>query len=109
MNIELVLQDGTVLSLEDASYGKHFVILCEDRQAFQDAWDTLTDDNLSEVIIMISGAVVQTITGLTLKGAQAVINPDDTITGHFYLDGGIYVSPSDDYSEAGRILLGEEE
>ena len=43
---------------------------------------------------------------MTLKSTQTIINPDNGLTGYFFMKGGEYLG--DEYSEAGRILLGEE-
>lgn len=109
MELKLVLKDGTEIELKDAGYAKHFVVVCEDNSAFQEIWNKLTKDNLSEVQITEDGNTVQIVTGLTLNGTQTITNPDGTVTGHFYLDGGEYVRLGDEYSEAAKILLGEEE
>ena len=107
MELKLILKDGTQIDLMDAGYTRHYVVKCADEAGFQEIWNKLTKENLSEIQITENGNTVHTITGSTLQGTQTVTNPDGTITGHFYLDGGEYVR--DDYSEAGKILLGEEE
>ena len=107
MGLQLILRDGSAIDIVEAGYTKHFVVICEDADAFKDLWDQMTDENLEEVQITDNGNTIHTITGMTLNGTQTVVNSDGTITGHFYMDGGEYVS--DEYSEAGRILLGEEE
>lgn len=109
MDLKLTLKDGTEIDLVDAGYNQHYVVECKDGKAFQKIWNKLTDENLSEIQITGDGDIAHTYTGSKLKGTQTVENPDGTVTGHFYLDGGAYVQPSDEYSEAGRILLGEEE
>ena len=107
MSLQLVLSDGSAIDIVEAGYTKHFVVTCADADAFKEIWDKMTDENLSEVQITEDGNTVHTIAGMTLNGTQTVSNPDGTITGHFYMDGGEYVA--DEYSDAGRILLGEEE
>ncbi len=107
MSLQLVLNDGSAIDIVEAGMTKHFVVTCADVEAFVAIWDKMTDENLSEVQITEDGNTVHTIAGMTLGGTQTVANPDGTITGHFYMDGGEYVA--DEYSDAGRILLGEEE
>ena len=107
MGLQLILADGTSVDIIEAGYTKHFVGIYEDPDAFKDIWDQMTDENLSEVQVIEDGNMIQTITGMHLEGTQTVENTDGTITGHFYMKGGEYAE--DEYSEAGRILLGEEE
>lgn len=106
MSLQLILNDGTAIDIVEAGATKHFVVTCANADAFKDIWDMMTDENLSEVQIVEEGTVINTIAGMTLNGTQTVENTDGTITGHFYMDGGVYVE--DEYSEAGHILLGEE-
>ena len=104
--LQLILNDGSAIDLVEAGITKHFVVTCADTDAFKDIWDMMTNENLSEVQIVDNGTVIHTIAGMSLNGTQTVVNSDGTLTGHFYMDGGEYVE--DEYSEAGRILLGEE-
>lgn len=106
--LKLILKDGTEIELEEAGYTQHYVVACEDVRSFQEIWDNLTEENLSEIRITEDGNIVHTIIGSGLEGTQTVTNSDGTITGHFYLGGGEYRQSSDEYSEAGKILLGEE-
>ncbi len=108
MDIKMILKDGTEVELVEAGVSKHFVVSCSSKTAFQKIWNKMTAENLSEFQITENGNTIQTITGATLQGTQTVNNSDGTITGHFYLDGGDFVQPEDEYSEAGKILLGEE-
>ena len=62
----------------------------------------MTDENLSEVQIVVRKNGHQYDCGMTLNGTQTVENTDGTLTGHFYMDGGVYVE--DEYS-GGHILL----
>ena len=107
MGLQLILADSTEVNIIEAGYAKHFVGIYEDSDAFKEIWDQMTDENLSEVAIVENGTIIQTIMGMHLEGTQTVENTDGTITGHFYMKGGEYAE--DEYSEAGRILLGEEE
>lgn len=109
MQLNLILKDGTEVELMEAGYTQHYVVACKDGKAFQRIWNKLTEENLSEIQITEDGNTAHTITGSKLEGTQTVTNPDGTITGHFYLSGGEYKQPEDEYSEAGKILLGKEE
>lgn len=106
MSLQLVLNDGSAIDIVEAGLTKHFVVTCADVEAFVAIWDKMTAENLSEVRITENGNTLHTIAGMTLNGTQTVENTDGTLTGHFYMDGGVYVE--DEYSEAGHILLGEE-
>lgn len=108
MQLKLILKDGTEVDIVEAGYTQHYVVTCADEAAFKGIWEKMTEDNLSEIQITEDGSTVHTITGSSLSGTQTVNNPDGTVTGHFYLTGGEYVQATDDYSEAGKILLGEE-
>lgn len=107
MSLQLILNDGTAIDIVEAGLTKHFIVTCADANAFKEIWDKMTNENLSEVQITEDGTTIHTIAGMTLKGTQTVSNSDGTLTGHLYMDGGEYVR--DEYSDAGRILLGEEE
>ena len=110
MDLKLILKDGTEIQMADASLSQHYVVMCADKDAFHEIWDMLTEENISELQVMENGVITRTIVGSKLNGTQAVMNPDGiTITGHFYMSGGAYIQQGDEYSEAGRILLGEEE
>lgn len=104
--LQLVLNDSSAIDIVEAGITKHFVVICADEDTFKAIWDMMTNENLSEVQIVDNGTVIHTIVGMTLNGTQTVVNSDGTLTGHFYMNGGEYVE--DEYSEAGRILLGEE-
>ena len=106
MSLQLILKDGSAIDLMDAGYTKYFVVICKDGNAFKAIWDQMTDENLSKVQIVEDGTVIQTIINMTLKSTQTIINPDNGLTGYFFMKGGEYLG--DEYSEAGRILLGEE-
>lgn len=108
MELKLTLKDGTEVEIVEAGYNQHYVVICEDTKTFQQLWDKMTEENLSTIQITGSDGTDHTIVGSRLEGTQTVTNPDGTITGHFYLGGGNYVQPTDEYSEAGKILLGEE-
>lgn len=102
--LKLILNDETDVELADAT-SNDLVILCDDRSAFCNIWSRLTNDNLASVCITRDGAQIQAMNGLSLIGVQAVVNPDGSITGHFYYHGEY---TEDEYAIAGRILLGEE-
>ena len=109
MTLKMILNDGTEIELAEAGLSQHYVVTCSSRSAYQKLWNKLTEENLFFFFFLENGTITRTIVGSKLNGAQAVMNPDGTITGHFYMAGGSYMQQSDEYSEAGRILLGEGE
>ena len=100
MKLKLILNDGTEIELAEASYTKHFVVLCSSKSAFQKIWNKLTDENLSTIRIADGDTVLQIIEGATLSGTQTISNPDGSVTGHIYLEGGEYVPPNAEPEEA---------
>lgn len=108
MSLKLVLNDGTEIDLAEAGLSQHYVVTCSSKTAFQRLWSAMTDENLAEIQITENGNPIQTIINSKLAGTQTINNPDGTITGHFYLSGGVYQQQDAEYSLAGRILLGEE-
>ena len=108
MELKLVLKDGTEIERAEAGLSQHYVVTCSSKTAFQRLWSAMTEENLAEIQITENGNTIQTIINSKLAGTQTVNNPDGTITGHFYLSGGEFTQQDAEYSEAGKILLGEE-
>lgn len=108
MNFTIQLNDSTIYTLVDTSFGSKFSIDFSDKAAFLEAWDKMTRDNLSKVIVRSGDTIVTTVLNLILDGTQAVYNGDGTVTGHFYFHGGEFAQPDAEYIEAAKILLGEE-
>lgn len=105
--LKMILADASEIELVEAGATKHYVLLCADQAAFDAVWAKMTDGNLASIRVEEDGVTVQQIANARLSGTQTLNNEDGTITGHIYLTGGDFVP--DEYSEAGRILLGEEE
>ena len=108
MALKLVLNDRTEIDLAEAGLSQHYVVTCASEAAFQQIWSDMTEENLSEIQITENGNPIQVIVNSKLAGTQTVNNPDGSITGHFYLSGGVYQQQDAEYSLAGKILLGEE-
>lgn len=102
---KLIIGNGTKITLESYTQDD-FIVACTDRAAFCAIWELMTPENLEEVQIECDGEIILSMENITVAGAQAVINGDGTISGHFYYRGFYKES---DYARAGRILLGEEE
>lgn len=107
MRLKLILKDRTEIDLTEAGLSQHYVLKCESFAEFNDIVDTLTEENLSEISLIVGDEVIQTIEGSVLSGTQTVVNPDKSLTCHIYLRDGVYVQQDAEYSEAGKILLGE--
>lgn len=110
--LKLILNDNTEMELADGGFMSQFVILFNNRTAFNAAWGKMTAENLSNVEIQSDGQTVQRLQNIVLDGVQAVYNSDNTITGHFYFHGadpvGTKTQEDEEYIQAAKILLGEE-
>lgn len=105
----LTLRDGSQVELADATLNNDFIIKCNSNAEFYSVWNKLTVINLSKVSISKDDVIIMKMKDLTLLGAQAVIDIDGTITGHFYYNGTIYTDEENqEYVQAAKILLGEE-
>lgn len=107
MTLQLVLKDGTAIDIMESGLSGHIVMQCADSDEFNSVWEKLTPEAVKEFTIVRDGEVVQSVVNGQLTGTQTVTNYDDTLTCHFYLKGDL-VAQSDEYSEVGRILMGEE-
>lgn len=107
MALNLILANDSEIIISDATYTKHYVINCENLEEWQTKRNLMTSENLSDIKLYEDGTEVAHIKNLILSGSQEVINEDGSITGHFYFRGGQNLT--NEYSEAGRILMGDEE
>lgn len=109
---KIQLRDGTEYQLTDGDIGSKFSIICADREAYINVWQSMTSENLLEVTVTIDDSVLTVMRYLILDTTQAIISPTGTIMGMFYFHGAVYDTPIEpidaDYIEAAKILLGEE-
>ena len=105
--MKIQLYDGTEIQLDSATYDGHYVVNCQNRAEYQGIWDKFTTENLADFKLYDGENLVKRVLYIRLSSTQAILNPDNTVTGHFYFTGGTDVP--NEYEEAGRILLGEEE
>lgn len=106
--MKIVLNNGSEIELAQATYDGHYVVNCANAAAYQAIWNSFTASNLSDFkLVDDEGNIVKEVLYIRLSSTQAIINPDNTVTGHFYFDGGTELP--NEYEEAGRILLGEED
>lgn len=111
-NLTLILLDSTELSLDAFGVPCHAVMTCADHTEMNAVWDKLTDVNLRRIELKQDETVIAAYNDCYLNGQQSVVNPDGSLTVHFYLDGTRDNLVSDDdreYITAAKILLGEVE
>ena len=108
---KIQLRDGTEYQLADGDIGSKFSIICPDKETYISIWQTMTDENLSEVTVKADNNILMVMRYIILDGTQAIFSPTGTIMGLFYFHGAEYIpiTPEEsDYIEAAKILLGEE-
>ena len=104
--LSLILNDGTEIELADMTQTDDLIVKCQNKAALMAIWEKMTPENLSRVVVRRDNEVIVVMENLMLLGVQSVINPDFTITAHFYYRGSTVES---EYERAAKILLGEEE
>lgn len=102
--LKLVFKNGTEIELAEFNTGS-FIVLCQNTADFSDVLAQFTEENLESLQITNDGAIIQSLSYVAFMGAQAIVNSNGSITGHYYYRG--------EYTEhemvtAARILLGEE-
>lgn len=108
-DLKMILTDGTEVGLEEFTLPMHIIAACTSKEEVLALWDRLTPENLTEVKIKEDGETLFTFLNAGVTGQQSVLNPDNTITAHFYLDGERAALADPEYETAARILLGEVE
>lgn len=112
MDIKLILTDGSELSLDAFGLPCHAVMTCASKEELLQKWQMMTPMNLSKVEVQQDGDVVFAFAGCVLEGVQSVVNGDDSLTVHFYLNGAKVdiLNESDlEYIQAAKIMMGEAE
>lgn len=105
--MKIVLKDNTEIQVDQATYDKHFIINFDSVYDYQTTWGYFTTNNLADFTLYDDNdEVVKKIMYIRLSSTQAIINPDNTVTGHFYFTGGTEIP--NEYEQAGKILMGEE-
>lgn len=108
-DLKMILKDGSEISLSEFTFPLHIVVVRDTKEEVLALWDKLTPDNLEEVNIQEDGETLFTFLHACVTGEQIVVNADDTLTGHYYLEGERQPGPDPEYVTAAKILLGEEE
>lgn len=109
--MNLILHNHTTIPIEDGSYTGAVILICNTREDLMETWSHLTPDNLTTVkIARNDGTVLHTMHGASLDGIQTVVNPDGTLTAHFYFSERVTgnITTDAEYVQAAKILLGEE-
>lgn len=108
--VRLRLHDGTEIEVAEFAIPMQATVICADKKALFDLWDKLTPEALAEVTVLRNDAENQVFHGVSVDGVQTVVNPDGTLTAHFYLSGESESAGGGDtaYVTAAKILLGEE-
>lgn len=112
MNLKLILMDGTELDIDAFGLPCHAVMTCASKEDMLAKWQLLTPMNLSKVEVQQDGETVFAFSGAVLEGVQSVVNGDDTLTVHFYMNGTRVETLSDstqEYVTAAQIMMGEVE
>lgn len=105
--MKIVLKNDEI-EVTQATYDGHYVINCNNRAIYNAIWNKFTTENLEDFkLIDDNNKVALRVLNIRLNSTQAILNPDNTVTGHFYFSGGMTMP--NEYETAGRILLGEEE
>lgn len=108
-DLKMILTDSTEVGLAEFTLPMHIVTACASKEDVLALWDRLTPKNLTEVQIKEGNETLFTFLNAGVTGQQSVVNPDNTITAHFYLDGERVALADPEYETAAKILLGEEE
>lgn len=106
-NLKMVLQDGTEIELAELALPIHAVVCCPSKEDALAKWALLTQENLTSVQIRQGDETIFAFRYAGLVGVQYILNADETITAHFYLEGEKADTPEAEYAEAAKILLGE--
>ena len=107
---EIILKDGTAYEVEEGTIPQETRILVEGVDEFTAIYKTLTDENLSEFQIVADEVVTGTYKSFycasaTFTEKTGIYDLEPTGSG----ENPSIIILSDEYSEAGKILLGEEE
>lgn len=106
-DLKMILTDGTEVAIEEFTLPMHVVAACTSKEDVLALWDRLMPENLTEVKITEGGEPLFTFLNAGVVGQQSVLNPDNSITAHFYLDGERVALADPEYEAAAKILLGE--
>lgn len=111
MDLKLILSDSTQIILSSGDYINSFTTLCKTREQINFLWTKLSPENTNRVKIVLGDNVIQVIENIHINGVQVREDPNSNtyiVTFNFY--GASYARDIDqEYTNAARILLGEDE
>lgn len=110
--LKMALGDGSEVALAGFALPLSVIVKCASISEMAEVWERLhTDACTSRVEILREGAVCGTYFGVKSEGAQILEDGDGGLTVHFYMrdSGGGQTELENEYAQAARILLGEEE
>lgn len=110
--LKMVLGDGKEIKIAGFALPLSVTANCESMAEMSEIWEQLhMDVSMSRIEILRDGAVCGTYFDVKTDGAQVIKNGDDTLTVHFYMQdsGSGQTELENEYAQAARILLGEEE
>lgn len=101
MAIKIVLNDKTEINIDGINFPANIIKTCQSKDELTSIWGFLTDDNMAEMHVYEDEVESLIMKNYILDGIQATINPDGTISTHFYLRDGQYSSVvTDEAAEA---------
>lgn len=113
--MKIILKDGTEYPVDnDFSTVEVLPMTIADIDSMAEIFKSFTDENLSEFSIIVSDTVTNTYTNYTCKGIDSIKSISGMLCTAFYLDqkeDSSYdriIQIPDEYSTAGKILLGED-
>lgn len=109
--LKVMLGDGSEIQIMGFALPLSVTVNCESMAEMAEIWERLhVDASMSKIEILRNGAVCGTYLDVETDGVRVVKNGDGALTVHFYMhDSGKQMEIENEYAQAARILLGEEE
>lgn len=111
MNLKLVLMDLTEIPLTNGNFIENFSTVCKTKEDILYMWSKLNPDNTQQVKVYLGSDLIQTIYNVHVEGMQIQEDKNNDqylVTFRFY--GASYmIDKINDYTDAARILLGEDD
>jgi hypothetical protein len=85
-NFKMILADKSEVLIEDSTASGTVTMRFETKESMIEMWSNLTDDKLYEIQIMKGDTLIQTLHDVHIVGVQNIVNPEGTLTTHFYLE-----------------------
>ncbi len=110
--LKMVLGDGSGIEIVGFALPLSVTVNCESMAEMAEIWERLhMGTSMSKIEILRDSVVCGTYFDVKIDGVQVIKNGDDTLTAHFYMrdSGSSQTEMENEYAQAARILLGEEE